>query len=161
MGQEDIQSSTAYKAVERSAATVSTREQFMAALQQHKSPITVAGQFSCFISFNVNMLAVSLENEVIKGGLDSYCKNHNCEFARMVRLQYLIIISGYHLPINEIKELFYGKNKLEPFSQSIIRQNIYYYLCSYQYDIKDKQTVCSILHFNIQDILIEEQRLQE
>lgn len=117
--------------------------------------------YYCFISFNVNMLAVSLENEVIKGGLDSYCKNHNCEFARMVRLQYLIIISGYHLPINEIKELFYGKNKLEPFSQSIIRQNIYYYLCSYQYDIKDKQTVCSILHFNIQDILIEEQRLQE
>ncbi len=46
MGQEDIQSSAAYKAVERSAATVSTREQFMAALQQHKSPITVAGQFS-------------------------------------------------------------------------------------------------------------------
>lgn len=112
------------------------------------------------ISAIINMLALSLENETIKDIFDKYCREQYSDFVRMVRLEYLIRISGTRLPVNEIKLLFVGKEKLEKFSQSIMKQNIYYYLCDYPYNKSDKQSVCSLLGFSIGNVLIEEQKLK-
>ena len=77
----------------------------------------------------------------------------------MARLEYWIRISSVRLPVDEIRALFTGKNCLSEISQNILKDNIYRYLTSYQYDGHDRQSVCSILGFNNKDLLIQEQKL--
>lgn len=110
-----------------------------------------------YMSIIVNMLACSLDSDVIKEVLDSYCKDHNSDFVKMTRLEYLIRIFDSRLPVQEIKALFKGKEKLDIFLRPIMRKNISYYLSNYQYDMSDKHTVCSLLNFEIKDTLLNEQ----
>ena len=66
-------------------------------------------------------------------------------------------IARTKLPIDDIRELFDGKDALDDFSQHIMKQNLFCFLCGYQYDRKDKRIACDILKFNIRDVLVEEQ----
>ena len=77
----------------------------------------------------------------------------------MARLEYLIRISSIKLPIDEINMLFKGKECLSEISQNILKDNIYKYLVSFQYDVKDRQKVCETLRFNSKDLLIQEQKM--
>ena len=108
---------------------------------------------------NITYLANSLASDVIKENINTYSNVMNTEFVKMTRLEYLLRTANTRLPISEIHELFKGKNCLDDISQNILKNNIYRYLSSYQFDDNDRRKVCSILEFNIKDILIEEQRL--
>lgn len=77
----------------------------------------------------------------------------------MARIEYLIRISSIKFPVNEINASFTGKGCLSEISQNILKDNIYRYLTSYQYDVQDRQAVCSILGFNSKDLLIQERKL--
>ena len=116
--------------------------------------------WSHYVSLNIKYLARSLECDILRDNIDSYVSENPCEFSKMVRLEYIFRISQ-KLPVNDIYMLFKGKNKLKSISQSILKNSIYGYLSSYQYDYKDKQRICSTLGFNIRDVLIEEQKNSE
>lgn len=111
-----------------------------------------------FIEGNLMGLAASMDCDILKENLDSFCSSHNTEFAKMVRVEYLIRISSTKLPVDEITSLFKGKDSLCDISQKILKNNIYKYLISYQYDMQDRQSVCSILGFNSRELLIQEQK---
>lgn len=111
-----------------------------------------------FISFNISALSYNLECDDIKENLDAYCQKNNFDFVKMVRVEYLIRIASTKLPVDDIKELFNGKNKIEDISQNIFKNNVYRYLSSYQFDNKDRQTICSLLGFSMKDVLLEEKK---
>lgn len=112
-----------------------------------------------FISMNITVLANVLASDVIKENINTYSNAINTEFAKMIRMEYLFHIANTKLPVSEINELFKGKNSLTDISQNILKYNISRYLSNYQFDDNDRRKVCSILGFNIKDVLIEEQRL--
>lgn len=112
-----------------------------------------------FISVNITCLANSLGSDVLKENINTYSNIMNTEFVKMTRLEYLLRIANTRLPVSEINELFNGKECLADISQSILKYNISEYLSSYQFDENDRRKVCSLLGFNIKDILIEEQKL--
>lgn len=112
-----------------------------------------------FVSMNVTALAYGLEAEDIKENINEYCFNNATDLVKMARVEYLIRTAGVHLPVSDIKDLYSGKDCLEDVSQSIFKNNIYRYLSSYQFDNKDRQVVCSLLGFNIKNILLDEQKL--
>jgi len=97
--------------------------------------------------------------QFISMNINTYSNIMNTEFVKMTQLEYLLRTANTRLPISEINELFKGKNCLDDISQNILKNNIYRYLSSYQFDDNDRRKVCSILEFNIKDVLIEEQRL--
>lgn len=112
-----------------------------------------------FISDNISWIADDLSCDIIKPNIDLYADNNPKDLVRMIRLEYLIRISKIKLPVDDVKDLFEGKNALDDFSQSIMKNNISRFLSSYQFERNDKKRVCSILKFNIKDVLIEEQKL--
>lgn len=71
----------------------------------------------------------------------------------------MIRISSIKLPVKEIRNLFKGKGAIGDASQNIFKNNIYMYLRNYQFDNRDRQTVCSILGFDIKNMLLEEQKV--
>ena len=75
------------------------------------------------------------------------------------RLEYLIRISSIKLPVDEINALFKGKECLSEISQNILKNNIYNYLISFQYDAQDRRKVCNALEFNSKEILIQESKI--
>ena len=111
-----------------------------------------------FIEANLTGVAGSLDNDILKENIASYCTMNNSEFVKMARLEYLIRISSIKLPVDEINILFKGKGCLSEISQSILKDNIYKYLTSFQYDVKDRQMVCATLGFNSKDLLIQERK---
>ena len=112
-----------------------------------------------FISTNITCLSNSLASDVIKENINTYSNVMNSEFVKMTRLEYLLRIANTRLPISDIKELFKGKDCLADISQNILKSNISRYLSSYQFDDNDRRKVCTLLGFNIKDVLIEEQKL--
>lgn len=112
-----------------------------------------------FISVNITGLACDLETDDIKENLDSYSQSNNTDFVKMARIEYLFRIAATKLPVNEIKELFLGKECIDEMSKNIFKNNVYRYLSNYQFDNKDRQAICSLLGFNIKDVLLEEQKL--
>lgn len=112
-----------------------------------------------FIEANLTGVAGSLDSDILKENIASYCELNNSEFVKMARLEYLIRISSIKLPIDEINMLFKGKECLSEISQNILKDNIYKYLVSFQYDVKDRQKVCETLRFNSKDLLIQEQKM--
>lgn len=112
-----------------------------------------------FIEANLMGLSGTIDSDTLKENIAAYCISHDSEFVKMARLEYLIRISSVRLPVDEISALFTGKNCLSEISQNILKDNIYRYLTSYQYDGHDRQSVCSILGFNSKDLLIQEQKL--
>lgn len=111
-----------------------------------------------FLEANLTGIAGSLDSEILKENIASYCQMHNSEFVKMARLEYLIRISSIKLPVDEINMLFKGKDCLSEISQNILKDNIYRYLTSFQYDVKDRQMVCTTLKFSNKDILIQERK---
>lgn len=114
-----------------------------------------------FIETNLMALTGTLDSDFLKENIASYRESNSSEFVKMAQLEYLIRISSANLPVKEISNLFKGKECLSDISQHILKDNIYRYLTSYQYTEKDRQTVCSILGFNSQNILIQEKKLLE
>lgn len=112
-----------------------------------------------FIEANLTGVASSLDSDILKENIASYCEKYNSEFVKMARVEYLIRVSSTKLPVNDIIALFKGKERLSEISQRILKDNIYRYLTSYQYDVKDRQMVCSHLGFNTKNLLIQEQKL--
>lgn len=112
-----------------------------------------------FIEANLMVLSVTIDSDTLKENIATYCAAHDSEFVKMANLEYLIRISSVRLPVDEISELFTGKGSLSEISQKILKDNIYRYLTSYQYDRHDRQVVCSILGFNSKDLLIQEKKL--
>ena len=112
-----------------------------------------------FIEANLMVLSVTIDSDTLKENIATYCAAHDSEFVKMANLEYLIRISSVRLPVDEISELFTGKGSLSEISQKILKDNIYRYLTSYQYDRHDRQAVCSILGFNSKDLLIQEKKL--
>ena len=76
----------------------------------------------------------------------------------MARLEYLIRISLEKLPVDEIDKLFKGKDCLSQISKIIMKDNIYKYLSTFKYDVRDRQRVCSTLSFKSKDLFIQEQK---
>lgn len=112
-----------------------------------------------FISTNITYLSNSLASDVIKENINTYSNIMNSEFVKMTWLEYLLRIANTRLPISDIKELLKGKDCLADISQNILKSNISRYLSSYQFDDNDRRKVCTLLGFNIKDVLIEEQKL--
>lgn len=111
-----------------------------------------------FIGGNIAWIANDLDCDIIKPNIDYYLDNHKSDFIRMVHLEYMMRIAQTRLPIDEIRGLFEGKEELDHFSQVIMKNNLWRFLSGYQFNRNDKRTACSILHFNIKDVLIEEQK---
>lgn len=111
-----------------------------------------------FIGENISWIANDLSCDIIKPNIDVYTDNNSKDLVRMTRLEYLMRISQTKLPVDDIKQLFEGKNALDAFSQSIMKNNISRFLVNYQFDRNDKKKVCSILKFNIKDVLVEENK---
>lgn len=109
---------------------------------------------SVFLEIDFTAAAESIESEMLRDDVAKYRELHGTEFVRMAELEYLIRISDVRLPVRKIRELFAGKNKLDNFSQGILKNKIYAYLTSFQYDRNDRQSVCSILGFNYRDVTI-------
>ena len=132
---------------------------------EFKSQFTAAikGAFAqilfTFIEAHLMGLAGSIDSDTLKENIASYCSTHDSEFTKMVRIEYLIRISSIKLPVNEINALFTGKGCLSEISKNILKDNIYRYLTSYQYDVHDRQAVCSVLGFKSKDLLIQERKL--
>ena len=63
------------------------------------------------------------------------------------------------LPVEEINALFKGRESLSEVSKSILKDNVYKYLTSFQYDARDRQMVCATLGFSNKDLLIQERKL--
>lgn len=112
-----------------------------------------------FISVNISALANSLGSDVIKENINTYSNVMETEFVKMTRLEYLLRVANTRLPVSDINELFKGKDCLSDISKNILKYNISRYLSSYQFDDNDRRKVCTILDFNIKDILIDEQKL--
>lgn len=112
-----------------------------------------------FIEANLMAVASSLESDILRENIASYCEMHSSEFVKMARLEYLIRISSTRLPVDEINRLFKGKECLSEISQGILKDNIYRYLSNFQYDVKDRQMVCSCLGFDSKNLLIQEQKI--
>ncbi len=112
-----------------------------------------------FTSVNISALANSLGSDVIKENINTYSNVMETEFVKMTRLEYLLRVANTRLPVSDINELFKGKDCLSDISKNILKYNISRYLSSYQFDDNDRRKVCTILGFNIKDILIDEQKL--
>ncbi|RHP47297.1 metallophosphoesterase [Clostridium sp. AF32-12BH] len=111
-----------------------------------------------FIEDYLTGVAGSLECDILKENITSYCELHNSEFVKMARLEYLIRISLEKLPVDEIDKLFKGKDCLSQISKIIMKDNIYKYLSTFKYDVRDRQRVCSTLSFKSKDLFIQEQK---
>ena len=59
-----------------------------------------------FIEANLMAVASSLESDILRENIASYCEMHSSEFVKMARLEYLIRISSTRLPVDEIYRLF-------------------------------------------------------
>ena len=102
----------------------------------------------------------ALECDILRENIDHYVTINMSEFTRMIRLEY-ILRTSHRLPVNDITDLFKGKDQLSTLSKSIMKSNIYGYLSNYQYDYMDKQKVCNIVGFDIKDVLLEEKKSTE
>lgn len=111
-----------------------------------------------FIGENIAWIASDLDCDIIKPNIDDFVDNYGTDLVRMTRMEYLMRIAQTRLPIKDIRELFEGKDALDDFSQAIMKHNIWRFMSGYQFDYKDKCTACSILKFNIKDVVIEEQK---
>ena len=90
--------------------------------------------------------------------MNNYCARNNTDFVKMTRVEFLIRIANTRLPISDIDKLFNGKHSIDSASQNLMKTNIYRYLSNYQYNNDDRRAVCSLLGFNIKDVLLEEQK---
>ena len=111
-----------------------------------------------FIEVNITASANSIDSDALQENISTYCEMHDSEFVKMTQLEYLIRISSAKLPVEEMTKLFTGKDCLSGLSQQIMKDNIYRYLTSYQFDSHDRQVVCSLLDFKYKDVLIQEQK---
>lgn len=134
--------------------TIQAKSDFIQAVKMLISEIWLQ-----FVSANVTALSFGLESEDIKENINDYCLKNQTDLVKMTRVEYLIRIASTHLPVSDIRDLYSGKNCLEEVSQNIFKNNIYRYLSNYQFDNKDRQTICSLLGFNIKNILLDEQKL--
>jgi hypothetical protein len=113
-----------------------------------------------YVRLCLRRLAGFLECDLLRKNIDDYVDNNTCDFTRMIRLEF-ILRTTQNLPVKDINILFKGKNRLGSISQDIMKGNIYRYLSNYQYNLVDKQSVCSTLGFSIKDVLIEEKKNSE
>lgn len=114
--------------------------------------------WGAFVCASVSNLGYSLQSERILSEIMDVRSEKNCTFFNMTSIDYLIRTQNGHLPVKEIEGCVKGRDKLDPFSLNILSQDIAFHLKNYQYDVKDKQTVCSLLHFNIKDVFIDDQK---
>lgn len=110
------------------------------------------------VEINASNLSYSLQCDRIDKEVSDFQREINSCFFNMVRVGFLIRTQNGKLPIKEISACIKGKDKLDTFSQNVLKKNVAAFLCNNQYDSRDKQAVCSLLDFNIQDLFVEEQK---
>lgn len=111
-----------------------------------------------FIELNVGNLASCLESDLIADDISAYKEKMQSEYFDMVNIEYRLKISDGKLPITDIERCLSGKRKLNSFSANIMRHIVASYLYMYQYDNKDKESVCSLLGFDYKQLFIEDQK---
>lgn len=74
-----------------------------------------------FVSANITILSFGLESEDIKENINNYCLKNQTDLVKMTRVEYLIRIASTHLPVSDIKDLYYGRKCLEEVSQDIFK----------------------------------------
>lgn len=114
--------------------------------------------WSAFLGLTVTNWGYYLQSGRIINEILDIRSNLGCTFFKLTSIDYLIRTQNGRLPIKEIQECIQGQNKLDTFSLNILKQNVALFLKNYQYNEKDKQKICSLLHFNIKDVFIEEQK---
>lgn len=114
--------------------------------------------WSKFIEINSSNMAYSLQCDRITQDIAEFRNEINSEFFDMVNIEFLIRTLDGHLPTKEISNCVKGKNKLGVFTLDRLKNNIAFYLRNYQFNSHEKQVTCSLLDFNIKDMLIEEQK---
>lgn len=114
--------------------------------------------WSQFVEINVSNLARCWDTDMIRQDVYTLKENKKSYFFDMVNIEYLFRISDSKLPIRDIEHALEGKEKLDSFSQQIIKRIIAEYLINYQYDPVDKERVCKLLKFNYKNLYIEEQK---
>lgn len=132
---------------------IAARSQFKQKIQEFLSQFWAA-----FVSVNVSNLGYSLQSDRIVDEVLDVKSKKQCTFFRLVCIDYLIRTQNGHLPVKEIGECLRGKNKIDGFSKNLLSNNVAGFLKNYQFNIAEKKTVCSMLGFNIKDILLDEQK---
>ena len=132
---------------------IAAKSQFKQKIQEFLSQF-----WSAFVSVNVSNLGYSLQSDRIVDEVLDVKSRKQCTFFRLVCIDYLIRTQNGHLPVKEIEECLRGKNKIDIFSKNILSNNVASFLKNYQFNIGEKKAVCSLLEFNIKDILLDEQK---
>ena len=132
---------------------IAAKSQFKQKIQEFLSQF-----WSAFVSINVSNLGYSLQSDRIVDEVLDVKSKKQCTFFRLVCIDYLIRTQNGHLPVKEIDECLRGKNKIDAFSKNILSNNVASFLKNYQFNIGEKKAVCSLLEFNIKDILLDEQK---
>lgn len=114
--------------------------------------------WSEFVEINVDSLAYCLDCDLLEDDVIAYREKMQSEFMDMVSIEYMIRISDSKLPVADIQKAKSGKRKLSSFSMKILEHIVASFLSSYQYDSKDKESVCSILGFDYKKFFIEEKK---
>ena len=109
-----------------------------------------------FIELNVDFLSMCWECDLLVDDIAAYKEKMKSEFFDMVNVEYKIRISDGKLPISDIERCLSGKRKLSSFTTRIMKNIIASYLTTYQYDIIDKQRVCTLLDYKYD--YVEEQK---
>lgn len=111
-----------------------------------------------FIELNIDYLAYCWECDSIEDDIIAYREKVQSAFFDMVTVEYKIKITNNKLPIVDIEKCISGKRKLDSFSKRIMKDIIASYLSSYQYDIKDKERVCSLLGYKYKKLFLDDQK---
>lgn len=114
--------------------------------------------WSHFIELNVNNLSNCWECDLIQEDIIEYKEKMQSAFFDMVNIEYSLKITDNKLPISDIENSLNGRRKLDSFSMRIMKDIIASYLCTYQYDSKDKERICKLLGFNYKYLFIEDQK---
>lgn len=132
----------------------------IAARSQLKQKINeFLGEFwTAFVGVNISNLGFSLQTDRINKEILDVKNDKNCTFFDLTTIDYLIRTQNGRLPVKLIEECVKGKNKLDTFSLNVLSQNVAIFLRNYQFNDKDKKSVCSLFKFNIKDVLIDEQK---
>ena len=114
--------------------------------------------WSQFVELNVDSLACCWESDLLEDDIAEYKERMQSEYFDMVNVEYKIRITNSKLPVSDIQRCLSGKRKLSSFSMGIMKNIVASYLSVYQYDSKDKERICNLLHFDYKALFIEDQK---
>lgn len=110
--------------------------------------------WTLFIEVSIYNMAYNLQSDRIIDDINKYVEDDGTEISKLVELNILLLISNNRLPVKKIVRYYKGKDKLTFFSRCIMRNMVASFLTSYQYDMRDKQEICSALDLDIKQTYV-------